>query len=81
MYRYRVDAGRIISCDGANEAILEGEYAGQVPVLQDVGTQEAVYQLLDADVRTCTFLTSVMAIVSATPSYTMNVNDEKYFFL
>lgn len=74
-----VDAGRIISCDGANEAILEGEYAGQVPVLQDVGTQEAVYQLLDADVRTCTFLTSVMAIVSATPSYTIDVDDESIF--
>lgn len=73
------DTGKIVACDGANQTVLEGEYAGQVPVLQDASTQEVTYQFLDAGVRVCTFLTSVFNVLSATPSYTIDVDDESVF--
>jgi len=74
-----VDTVKLIGCDGINERVLTGEYATQVPVLQSSITSEVSFQLLDTEVRTCTFLTASVNILSATDSYTINVDDESVF--
>lgn len=73
------DTVRLIGCNGATEAILTGEWAGQVPVLIDPTTEEASYFLLDTSIRTCTSLTVAKNILTATPSYTIQVGDESIF--
>ena len=75
----KVDQGVLIICDGSNESILDGEFAGQVPVLQDATTDEVKFEFLDTLVRVCTVLTAQMSITAAQPSYTIDVDDESIF--
>jgi hypothetical protein len=74
-----VTEGRIVVCDGADEHILEGVYAGSMLVLQDATTDEVAFQLMDVGIRTCTALTAQMTITSADPTYTIDVDDESVF--
>lgn len=73
------DIVKLTGCDGANEAVLEGEWVGQVPVLQDPTTEEVAFYLLDTEVRTCTSLTATLNVLSATRTYTISVADETLF--
>lgn len=71
--------GRIIVCDGADEFILNGEFAGQVPVLQDAADDTVKFQFLDAEVRLCTTLAEDLAVTSAISIYEVDVDDATGF--
>ncbi len=73
------DTVRLIGCVGSTQAILTGDYAGQVPVLQDASTEEVEFRLLDTEERLCTFLTNTLNVLAATASYTIDVADESIF--
>lgn len=74
-----VDTGKLIICSGADEHILDGDFAGQVPVLQDPNTNEVSFELLDTEERTCTTLTALFNILPTTISYVIFVDDESVF--
>lgn len=73
------DIGRLVICDGITSDILDGDFAGQIPVLINSTTDEVEFQLLDTQERVCTTLTSVFNIVAATQAYTIDVADESIF--
>lgn len=73
------DTGKLVICDGSNQVVLGGDFADQVPVLQDPLTGEAKYELLDTEVRVCTVLTTIFNIISTTQNYTIDVDDESIF--
>lgn len=73
------DTIKLIGCVGTSEAILEGDYAGQVPVLQDSATEEVMFQLLDTEVRTCTSLLTPVNITPGVGTYTFEVEDASLF--
>jgi len=69
------DTVKLTGCNGSVESILTGEWEGQVPVLVDPATEEVSFYLLDTEVRTCTPLTNAVNVLTATPSYTIDVAD------
>lgn len=74
-----VSTVKLLGCDGANQAVLEGEWAGQVPVLQDPNTEEAQYALLDTTIRVCTFLAIPVNITPGVGTYILEVGDGSIF--
>jgi len=54
--------GRLHACEGAEERILGGHHAGQVPVLQNAGDSTVAFEFLDAGVRVCTTLTAPLSV-------------------
>ena len=73
------DIVKLIGCDGANEAVLSGEWEGQVPVLIDPTTEEVAFYLLDTEVRTCTELTAPVNVLAGIVNYVIFVADESLF--
>lgn len=70
---------KLLGCDGSNEAILEGQWIGQVPSLIDPATEEVEFKLLDTDVRVCTELLTAVNVQVGVFNYTIEVADETIF--
>lgn len=74
-----IDSGRLIICSGADEHILDGDFAGQVPVLLDPSSDEVAFELLDTNTRICTSLTTSVNLTPGIGTYIFPVEDASLF--
>ena len=72
-------SGAIIACDGSLASPLTGATVGMIPVLKNVTTGEAEYQIINIPTATCTVLTADLTLVNGLATYTLIVNSSADF--